>query len=79
MTDADVDGAHIRCLILTFFYRFMREMIDAGYIYIAQPPLYKVSYGKKHEYAYNDRELQRILGGLAESAEVRAPAVQGPG
>ncbi|MDO8846956.1 MAG: DNA topoisomerase (ATP-hydrolyzing) subunit B [Coriobacteriia bacterium] len=79
MTDADVDGAHIRCLILTFFYRFMREMIDAGYIYIAQPPLYKVSYGKKHEYAYNDRELQRILGGLAESAKYGLQRYKGLG
>ena len=58
MTDADVDGAHIRCLILTFFYRYMREMIDAGYIYIAQPPLYKISHGKTVKYAYSDRELQ---------------------
>jgi DNA gyrase subunit B len=79
MTDADVDGAHIRCLILTFFYRFMREMIDAGYIYIAQPPLYKVSYGKKHEYAYNDKELQRILGGLAESAKYGLQRYKGLG
>lgn len=61
MTDADVDGAHIRTLILTFFFRFMREMIEAGYIYIAQPPLYRVICDKNDHYAYSDEELQEIL------------------
>jgi len=79
MTDADVDGAHIRCLILTFFYRYMHAMIDAGYIYIAQPPLYKVSYGKKHEYAYNDKELQSILGGLSETTKYSLQRYKGLG
>ncbi|MFD0050623.1 DNA topoisomerase (ATP-hydrolyzing) subunit B [Actinomycetes bacterium NPDC127524] len=64
MTDADVDGAHIRTLMLTFFYRYMRKIIEHGYIYIAQPPLYKVSQGKKVLYAYNDRELEEITASL---------------
>ncbi|MBP1524895.1 MAG: DNA topoisomerase (ATP-hydrolyzing) subunit B [Spiroplasma ixodetis] len=60
MTDADVDGSHIKTLLLTFFYRYMRPLIDAGYIYIAQPPLYKFYSGKFVKYAYNDQELQEI-------------------
>ncbi|MGQ9701065.1 MAG: DNA topoisomerase (ATP-hydrolyzing) subunit B [bacterium] len=61
MTDADVDGAHIRTLLLTFFFRFMKELIDAGVIYIAQPPLYRIRYDKKEEYLYSDEELQKFL------------------
>jgi DNA gyrase subunit B len=76
MTDADVDGAHIRTLLLTFFFRQMRELIEQGYIYIAQPPLYRIIRGKEEYYAYSDAERDAILKRLNADGKAGKPEVQ---
>ena len=77
MTDADVDGAHIRTLLLTFFYRFMPQVIEAGYLYIAQPPLYRISTGKVTRYAQTEKERDRIIKEF-NVKNLSGPALQGP-
>jgi DNA gyrase subunit B len=70
MSDADVDGAHIRTLLLTLFFRYFREIIEKGYLYIAQPPLYKIQFGKSIEYAYTDADKEEILSNLGEKGAI---------
>lgn len=79
MTDADVDGAHIRVLMLTFFFRFMRPLIEAGYVYAAKPPLYQVKQGKHVEYCYSDAELDEILGRLPKLPKPNVQRYKGLG
>jgi len=78
-TDADVDGAHIRTLLLTFFYRYQRALIEQGFIYIACPPLYKVERGKNHDYCYSDRELQELIRGFPANAKYTIQRFKGLG
>ena len=79
MTDADVDGAHIRTLLLTFFYRYQRDLVDQGYIYIACPPLYKLERGKNHYYCYSDRELQAQIREFPSNANYNIQRFKGLG
>ena len=79
MTDADVDGGHIRILMLTFLYRFLRPLIEGGYVYAAQPPLYLLKHGKEEHYLYSDYELDKLREELGEGAKYTIQRYKGLG
>ena len=79
MTDADVDGAHIRTLLLTFFFRHLPELIEHGHLYIAQPPLYRVQYGKTVKYAYNEAEREAIIAEIGVDKKATVQRYKGLG
>jgi DNA gyrase subunit B len=76
MTDADIDGSHIRTLLLTLFYRYLVQVIENGYLYIAQPPLYRIQLGQKAEYVYSEEEKGKILERLKKEKGAGAPNIQ---